>query len=97
MNDQPLFDELLRVAAALGVAVRVEPFETPAQAGGGSCLVHGERLIVIDSTAPLPVRIAALARALSELETDAIFMVPDARAAVEAMRESRPGEKRMTA
>jgi hypothetical protein len=86
MDDRPLFDELLRVAAALGVAVRVEPFETPAQAGGGSCIVRGERLIVIDSMAPLPVRIAALARALSELETDAIFMVPAAREAVEAMR-----------
>ncbi len=97
MDDQSLFDALLLVAAALGVAVRVEPFETPAQAGGGSCIVRGERLIVIDSTAPPPVRIAALARALSELETDAIFMVPEAREAVEAMRESRPGERRLTA
>jgi hypothetical protein len=96
MDDQPLFDELLRIAAALGVAVRVEPFETPAQAGGGSCIVRGERLIVIDSTAPLPVRIAALARALCELETDAIFMVPDAREAVDAMRESQLGVKRLT-
>jgi hypothetical protein len=75
----------------------VEPFETPAQTGGGSCLIRGERLIVIDSTAPLPVRIGALARALSELETDAIFMVPDAREAVEAMRESHPRENRMMA
>jgi len=91
MDSQPLFDELLRVAAALGVAVRVEPFETPAQGGGGSCLVRGERLIVIDLTAPLPVRIAALAKELSELETDAIFMLPDAREAVEAMRESQLG------
>ena len=97
MDDRPLFDELLRVAAALGVAVRVEPFETPTQAGGGSCIVRGERLIVIDSMAPLPVRIAALARALSELETDAIFMVPAAREAVEAMRESHSGENRLTA
>jgi hypothetical protein len=47
--------------------------------------------------APLPVRIAALARALSELETDAIFMVPAAREAVEAMRESQSGENRLTA
>jgi hypothetical protein len=97
MDDRPLFDELLRVAAVLGVAVRVEPFETPAQAGGGSCIVRGERLMVIDSMAPLPVRIAALARALSELETDAIFMVPAAREAVEAMRESHSGENRLTA
>ncbi len=86
MNAENLFDELLRVAAALGVAVRVEPFETPARAGGGACILRGTRLIVIDATAPLPVRIAALARALADFETDAIFMIPEAREAIEATR-----------
>ena len=89
MDDQPLFDELLRATRTLGVAVRMEPFETPATAGGGSCVFRGERLIVIDATAPLQARIAALARALSELETDTIFMIPEAREVVEAMKASR--------
>ena len=97
MDEQPLFDELLRVATALGVAVRIEPFETPAAAGGGSCLIRGERLIVIDATAPLPVRISALGRALSELETDVVFMISEAREIVESMKESRRGEGRLTA
>jgi hypothetical protein len=92
MDEQPLFDELLRVTAALGVAVRIEPFETPATAGGGSCLIRGERLIVIDATAPLAIRISALGRALSELETDVVFMIPEAREIVESMKSR--GEKR---
>lgn len=96
MDDQHLFDELLRIVEALGVAVRVEPFETPATVGGGSCVLQGERLILIDATAPLQVRIAALAGALAELETETVFMIPEAREAVEAMREL-PRGRRLTA
>ncbi len=96
MDDQHLFDELLRVAEAIGVAVRVESFETPATAGGGSCILQGERLILVDRTAPLRERIAALARALTELETETVFMIPEAREAVEAMRELLRG-RRLTA
>ncbi|MBI1893732.1 MAG: hypothetical protein HYS14_06440 [Candidatus Rokubacteria bacterium] len=97
MNDRNLFDELRRAAESLGVAVRIEPFETPAIAGGGRCVFQGEQLVLIDARAPLRDRIMALARALSELETETVFMVPEAREVVEAMRGARsrwssPGE-----
>ena len=88
MDEQLLFDDLLRAAKNLGVAIRVEPFETPAAAGGGSCVLRGESLILLDARAPLLERIGALARALSELDSEALFMAPAAREAVEAMRES---------
>jgi len=52
MDDQPLFDELLHAAERLGVAVRMEPFETPAIMGGGLCVVRGENLVLIDQRAP---------------------------------------------
>jgi len=88
MDDQHLFDELLRAAETLGVAVRVETFETPAIAGGGTCVVRGERLILIDARAPLWDRIGVLARALSELANETVFMVPEAREVVEAVKGS---------
>jgi len=91
MDDQLLFDDLLRAAKSLGVAIRVEPFETPPAAGGGSCILRGESLILLDARAPLPERITAMARALSELDSEALFMTPAAREAVEAMRE--PGRR----
>ena len=53
MDDQPLFDELLHAAERLGVAVRMEPFETPAIMGGGLCVVRGENFVLIDQRAPL--------------------------------------------
>jgi hypothetical protein len=89
MDDQHLFDELLQAAKKLGVEVRMEPFETPATMGWGLCVVRGEKLVLIDRSAPLPDRILALARALSELESERVFMVPEAREVVESMKGSR--------
>jgi hypothetical protein len=86
MDDQLLFDDLLRAARSLGIEIRMESFETPATAGGGSCVLRGEPLILLDARAPLRQRIEALARALSELDSERIFMTPQAREAVEAMR-----------
>jgi hypothetical protein len=89
MDDPHLFDELLRAAEKLGVEVRIEPFETPATMGGALCVVRGETLVLIDQSAPLRDRILALARALSELESEAVYMVPEARAFIEGIRSSR--------
>lgn len=89
MDDQHLFDELVRVSEKLGVEVRMEPFETPAIAGGGLCLLRGERLALLDAWAPLRGRVVALARALSQLDTETVYMAPEARALIEAMPGSR--------
>ena len=86
MDDQPLFDELLQAAARLGVAVRVEPFETPITMGGGLCVVRGETLVLIDLRAPLLDRIRALARALVELQSETVYMAPEVRELIEALR-----------
>jgi hypothetical protein len=86
MDDQPLFDELLRAAARLGAAVRVEPFETPATMGGGLCIVRGATLVLIDQRAPLPDRLRALARALLDLQSETVHMAPEARELIEAVR-----------
>jgi hypothetical protein len=59
MDDQHLFDELLQAAEKLGVEVRMEPFQTPATKGGGLCILRGEKLVLIDQSAPLTDRIFA--------------------------------------
>src|SRR5713101_1863687 len=89
MDDQPLFDELLHAAERLGVAVRMEPFETPAIMGGGLCVVRGENLVLIDQRAPLLDRIRALVRALVELQSETVYMAPEARELIEALRGRR--------
>jgi len=86
MDPQQLFDELVLVALRLGVEVRVEPFETPATMGGGLCVVRGEKLVLIDRNAALPDRLAGLARAVSGLPSDAVYMAPEARELIERVR-----------
>jgi hypothetical protein len=86
MDAQHLLDELLQAAKRLGVEVRSEPFETPAAAAGGLCVVRGENLVLIDQRAPLVDRVRALARALVELESESVYMAPEARELVEAAR-----------
>jgi hypothetical protein len=95
MDDQPLFDELLHAAERLGVAVRMEPFETPATMGGGLCVVRGENLVLIDQRAPLFDRIRALARALVDLHSETVYMAPEARELIEAVRDDWNSSYRM--
>ncbi len=89
MDDLHLFDELLLVAERLGVEIRIEPFETPATTAGGLCVLRGEKLVLIDQGAPLPNRILALAGALSELESETVYMAPEARELIEAIQGSQ--------
>ena len=89
MDTQQLLDELVLAARRLGVEVRSEPFETPAAMGGGLCVVRGAHLVLIDQRAPLVDRLRALARALGDLGSEAVYMAPEARELVDG---SRSGE-----
>jgi hypothetical protein len=66
----------------------LEPFETPAIVGGGLCVLRGETLVLIDLRAPLPDRVRALARALGDLQSETVYMAPEARELIEG--ESSP-------
>lgn len=83
VDAQQLLDELVQAAARLGVEVRTEPFETPAAMGGGLCIVRGAHLVLIDQRAPLVDRLRALARALGDLGSEAVYMAPEARELVD--------------
>jgi hypothetical protein len=49
-------------------------------------VVRGASLVLIDQRGPLPDRLRALARALVELESETIYMAPEARELIEALR-----------
>lgn len=89
MDNQHLCDDLLQAAEKLGVEVRIEPFETPATMGGGLCVVRGEKLVLIDQSVSLPDRILVLARALAELESETVYLAPEARELIEAIQGNR--------
>lgn len=89
MDNQHLCDDLLQAAEKLGVEVRIEPFETPTTMGGGLCVVRGEKLVLIDQSVSLPDRILVLARALAELESETVYLAPEARELIEAIQGNR--------
>jgi UDP-N-acetylmuramate dehydrogenase len=95
VDDVALLAELTRVAAKLGVPVRVEPFETAPAGAGGLCVVHGRPLVLLDARASLGDRVLALARALGGLPAEDVYMAPGARAAIEAVSvpDGRPREQ----
>jgi hypothetical protein len=74
-----LFEELLVAAEKLGVEVRVEPFETGGTSAGGICKLRGRRLILLDAAARVPERSAALARVLSDMDHERVYVAPRAR------------------
>ncbi len=82
-----LLDELSRVAERLELDVRSEPLEPRLEGRdygrGGLCVLRGRRVILLDSRAPLPDRIAVLAAALAAFDVEALHMPPLVRATIE--------------
>ena len=99
-----LFEELTDAARKIGIAVRSEPFAAAFPDGrslrGGLCTVRGQRVIVVDATAPLPDRIAVVASSLAKVDLEGVDLAPIVRATigahsrtaapVEASRAARP-------
>ena len=89
VDDGELLDELMRVAARLGVDVRVERFETPPARGGGRCVVDGRALVLLDVRAPVADRVEALAAALAAADLEDLYVPPEVRERIEAARPRR--------
>lgn len=92
-----LFDELVATARRCGIQVRIEAFDpglsdekTPR---GGLCTVRGKPMILVDSKAPLPDRIAMVAAALSTVDLEHLFLAPIVRATIGAYQHEAPHAK----
>ena len=83
MDDQTLVANLERVASELGIPVRYEPCE---DGPGGLCRVHDEHVIIVHSGFGAARRAEVLAAALSEADTEGVFMMPAVREAIERAR-----------
>ena len=88
MELQRLFEELVKTARRCGIDVRIEPFDPglsdERRPRGGLCTVFGKRIILVDSKAALPDRIAMVAASLATVDLDHIFLPPIVRATIGA-------------
>lgn len=76
--------------------MRVEPFDPglsdEKHPRGGLCTVFGKPVILIDSKASLPDRIAVVAAALGTVDLDHIFLPPIVRATIGAYQREVPAK-----
>lgn len=91
MKAEQMTEALEAAAAQLGVKVRYEPLAPGGVSGqGGLCKVKGEWWVIIDKKATASERATVLTEALASFDTDAVFLPPKAREAVQARKGPKP-------
>jgi hypothetical protein len=84
MNEQRIFEELLALLEANGVAIRSEPL---GGSGGGLCTVKGERIFFVDTQATSAEMAATCAEAVSKVvDIEGIYIRPEIREYIEKYR-----------
>lgn len=90
VDPKALLVELLSTCRMLGLVVRDEPMKVPAtRLAGGLVRLRGAPVVIVDSSAPLIDRVAAVADAISELDVDPIHLSADARRSISQARARR--------
>ena len=99
MQDERLLILLERLAEQLEIPVRYAAVSTDEIAGeGGSCLLRGDRQIILDRGLSVKRRVRLLAAGLAQLDLDGVFLLPAVREAIEAARrDGRTPGTRITA
>jgi hypothetical protein len=95
VDPKALFDELIGACRMLGVVVRDEPMKVPAtRLAGGLVHLHGIPVVIVDSSAPIIDRVAAVADAICELEIDPLHLSSEGRQAIARARKRRQRARR---
>jgi len=82
--DPGILAELMReTAERLGVEVR----ECPPESEGGTVILKGKRVVFMPQGTLASRRVELIARALAEVDTEAVFLLPAVRDAVERARD----------
>ena len=82
MDPRILAERMKESAERLGMEVR----ECPAESEGGVVVLKGRRVVFIPRGTLASGRIDFLARALAEVDTDSVYLLPAVREAVERVK-----------
>src|SRR5262252_2268140 len=86
MKPEQMTEALEQVATQVGVRVRYETMTGAAAGAGGLCKLKGQWTVIIDRRTPAADRAAMLIEALAEFDTDALFLPPRVREALQSRR-----------
>ncbi|MHC5058466.1 MAG: hypothetical protein ACYTKD_27735 [Planctomycetota bacterium] len=87
MDPGILAERMKETAERLGMEVR----ECPPESEGGTVLLKGKRVVFIPHGTLASRRIQLVARALAEVDTEGVFLLPAVREAVERARGGARG------
>jgi hypothetical protein len=86
MKPEQMTEALEQAAAQVGVRVRYETMTGETAGAGGLCKIKGQWAVIIDRRTPASDRAALLVEALATFDTDALFLPPQIREALQARR-----------
>lgn len=90
MKPEQMTEALETAAGQLGIQVRYEALTAGVATGaGGLCRVKDNWCVIIDKKASASERASILLDALTGFDTDAVFLPPQAREAVQARRAAK--------
>jgi hypothetical protein len=88
MKTEQMIEALESAATQLGIRVRYDVLPMGgAAAAGGLCKVKGEWQVIIDKKSSPSERAGILTEALASFDTEAVFLPPKLREAVQLRRE----------
>jgi len=87
MKPEQITEALEQAAAHVGDRVRYETMTGETAGGGGLCKIKGEWCVIIDRKTPPSDRAAVLVEALAGFDTDAVYLPPEIREAIQAKRK----------
>ena len=82
MKDQELLEALEELAGRLDIRIRRESF----RGDGGLCRLRGESMIIVNRSRTPAEQAELLARSLSQMDLDGIYIAPQVREAIERRR-----------
>jgi hypothetical protein len=83
MEKESLLEELRETVEQLGYRLRYEKGDF----NGGSCILREQRLLIVNKRFHIDKKIAVVARALSDLGVDAIFVKPAVRELIDLEKQ----------
>jgi hypothetical protein len=93
MDENTIIEHLEELLQGFGVQIRNEPIkqdEDLVKVVGGLCLLKGEYVVIINSTAIAADRIKTLATALKHFDLDQIYLRPVLRELLDEIPEQEP-------
>ncbi|MDH7514480.1 MAG: hypothetical protein QHI48_01205 [Bacteroidota bacterium] len=86
LKREDILEELRRICEQVGYTLRFERGDFV----GGACILHKERVLVVNTRSSIERKIAVIVRALAEIGVEGVYLKPAIRELIEAELGHKP-------